>query len=269
MTKNIIVCGNSFSHGHYLIKDNLHGPIDYETVKVGRNRPYIDFIAKELDIEYLMLAKPISSNYCICKQIEYAITKKPDLVIVNFSTIRHIDITDKLNGKILEKLPTLENFSYAERTFAPAMENPTNSNVEEQIINSLRYTNLRTYTQTTNGEYGLIWEYLFKFNNYFLKADQEKLMILGTLGLLRRNNIKFIIADLIGGDEKLPNLANPTKLSDSNIVGLLNVEPVVTIPSGFREMYPNPTDDFHFNEEGQREVAKLLIPLVKHLLSYK
>jgi lysophospholipase L1-like esterase len=92
-------------------------------------------------------------------------------------------------------------------------------------------------------------------------------MILGAINLLRKHNIKFIVVDLIE-TEKQPDLSNPVALADTNVLNGLKVEPLVKIPAGFREKYPNPTDDFHFNEEGQREVAKLLTPLVKELLSF-
>jgi hypothetical protein len=263
--KKVFVCGNSFSHGHYLIKDNISGPINYNTVKVGQNKPYISFIKDELDIDYVLLAKPIASNYCICKQIEYAIEYKPDLVIVNFSTARHIDFT--VEGNRLSCLPTLKNFIYDEKTFAPGMKNPTGSDDIDQAIKSLRYTILKEYASTTNPEYILINQFIYGFTDYYLKIDQERLMILGAINLLRKHNIKFIVVDLIE-TEKQPDLSNPVALADTNVLNGLKVEPLVKIPAGFREKYPNPTDDFHFNEEGQREVAKLLTPLVKELLSF-
>lgn len=263
MKKSIFVCGNSFSHGHYLIKDSISGPIDYNKLQVGRNKPYISFIQDELDINYVLLAKPIASNYCICKQIEYAIEHKPDLVIVNFSTARHTDFTVEDNR--LTCLPTLRNFIYEEKTFAPGMENPTGSEKIEQSVRSLRYSNLIEYSNTTNPEYILIKQFIFGFTDYFLKIDQERLMILGAINQLRKHNIKFIVADLIE-KEKQVDLNNPMALSDTNVLNGLEIEPLITIPTGFRQKYSNPTDDFHFNEKGQHEVAKLLIPVIKDLL---
>lgn len=265
MKNKVFVCGNSFSHGHYLIKESMHGPINYNTLRIGKNKPYIEFIADEINIEYEILAKPIASNYFICKQIEYAIEHKADLVLVNFSSARHIDFTVK--EKRLNSMPSLKNLIYAEKTFAPDMDNPTSTNVDEQKVQCLRYPNLEQYAHSTNPEYLPIANYLSHYNDYFLKIDIERLMILGALSLLRENNVKYIVVDLIDPNQDSPNLAAPTSLSDFNILNFMKIDSYFQLPYGFRDKYPNPTDNFHFNEEGHKEVAKMLLPMVKNLLS--
>ena len=263
MTKKIFICGNSFSHGHYLIKDSMHGPINYNTLQLGQHKPYAEFISQELGVDYVMLAKPIASNYFICKQIEYAIEHKADLVLVNFSSARHIDFTVK--EKRLTSMPTLKNLIYEEKTFSPGMQNPT-SELDSQQVQCLRYPNLETYARSSNPEYLPIAEYLNHYNDYFLKMDTERLMILGVLSLLKENNIKYIVVDLIEPGKDLPNVTNPSSLADFNILNFMKIDSYFQLPEGFRDRYPNPTDNFHFNEEGHRELAKLLLPMIKESL---
>lgn len=265
MKKRVFVCGNSFSEGLYLIKDSVNSPIDYDNVKLGKNKPFIEFIADELDIDYTLLARPIASNYVICKQVEHAIEQKADLVIVTFSTVRHVDFT--LKSSRLKTLPKLENLVYEEKTFAPTFKNPTDSNPEDQVVQCLRYPNLEQYAKTTNPEYKIMVDYLNEYNDYLLKIDMERMMVLGVISQLKETNTKFILADLLGSTKgDASTMMNPRSLSDINVMNVINVEPCIRVPLGFSQKYPNPTDDFHFSEEGQREVAKLLLPKVKELL---
>ena len=264
MKKNIFVCGNSFSNGLYMVKEKMRGEYDYDNLVLEYHKPYINFIAEELNVDYTLLARPIASNYFVCKQIEYAIKHKADLVIASFSSVRHIDFTAP--GKRLTDLPTLENLVYEEKTFAPGYKNPTNSSLEEQVVQCLRFPNLERYAKSTNPEYQTIVNYVNEFNDYLLKIDQERLMVLGAINQLRESNTKFIVVDLIGRTDDMSRIKSPKTLADTNVMNVISVDPYVTIPPGFRQQYPNPTDDFHFNQEGNVAVAKLLMPKVKELL---
>lgn len=264
MKKHIFVCGNSFSNGMYVEKENMRGEYDYDDMILKYHRPWIEFIAEELDIEYTSLARPIASNYYVCKQIEYAIKQKPDLVIASFSSVRHIDFTTK--DKRLTSLPTLENLVYNEKTFAKGYTNPTNSSEEEQSVQCLRYPNLERYAQTTNPEYKTVVEYIRQFNDYLLKMDQEKLMILGAIEQLHMSNTKFLIVDLISRTDNMDRIKDPKTLADTNVMNIVDVDPYISLPLDFRKQYPNPTDDFHFNQEGNIAAAKLFIPKIKELL---
>lgn len=262
--KNIFVCGNSFSNGLYMEKDQMRGEFDYENLVLKYHRPWIEFIAEEVGVDFTLLARPIASNYYVCKQIEYAIRQKADLVIASFSSVRHIDFTTKDNR--LKKLPTLENLVYDEKTFAKGYINPTNSPIEEQSVQCLRYPNLERYAKSTNPEYQTVVNYINEFNDYLLKIDQEKLMILGAIQQLQQSKTKFIIVDLIGRTDNMERLGNPRTLADTNVMNVVTVDPYITIPPSFRQEYANPTDDFHFNQDGNKAVAQLLIPKVKELL---
>jgi len=265
MKKNIFVCGNSFSNGMYMEKENMRGEFDYENLTLKYHRPWIEFIAEELDVNYTSLARPIASNYFVCKQIEYAIKQKPDLVIASFSSVRHIDFTT--SDKRLQCLPTLENLVYEEQTFAKGYTNPTNSSIEEQAVKCLRYPNLEKYAQTTNPEFAAIVDYIHQFNDYLLKMDQERLMILGTIEQLHMSNTKFLIVDLIGRTDHMERLGSPRTLADTNVMNIVEVDPYISLPLDFRQHYSNPSDDFHFNQEGNIAVAKLFIPKIKEILN--
>ena len=91
-------------------------------------------------------------------------------------------------------------------------------------------------------------------------------MVLGLFKRLRETNTKFIVVDLIGAESDLSKIKTPGAISDTNVMNVIKVEPYITIPPGFSKKYPNPTDDFHFNEEGQRVVAEMLLPTIKTLL---
>lgn len=267
MKKNIFVCGNSFSNGMYMEKENMRGEFDYENLVLKYHRPWIEFIAEELDINYTLLARPIASNYFVCKQIEHSIKQKADLVIASFSSVRHIDFTTK--DKRLQCLPTLENLVYSERTFAKDYLNPTNSPVEEQAVQCLRYPNIEKYASTTNPEYDILVKYIREYNDYLLKMDQERLMILGAIEQLRESNTKFIIVDLIGKVTDMDRIKNPRTLADTNVMNIIDVDPYISIPLDFRQHYANPSDDFHFNQEGNIAIAKLFIPKIKEILDIK
>ena len=97
--------------------------------------------------------------------------------------------------------------------------------------------------------------------------DQERLMILGTIEQLRMSNTKFLIVDLIGRTDHMERLADPRTLADTNVMNIVEVDPYISLPLNFRQQYSNPSDDFHFNQEGNIAVAKLFIPKIKELLN--
>jgi lysophospholipase L1-like esterase len=158
---------------------------------------------------------------------------------------------------------------YSERTFAKDYLNPTNSPVEEQAVQCLRYPNIEKYASTTNPEYDILVKYIREYNDYLLKMDQERLMILGAIEQLRESNTKFIIVDLIGKVTDMDRIKNPRTLADTNVMNIIDVDPYISIPLDFRQHYANPSDDFHFNQEGNIAIAKLFIPKIKEILDIR
>lgn len=259
MKKTLYVCGNSYSAGNYMHTDE-------EGKRVPRlNVPYGKIIADKIDFELVMLARAGASNYFTCKQVEYAIENHADLIIINFASPRHFDFTSPENK--LTQLPKLSNFEYNERTWCDGLQNPAKNEIDHEMIKCLRFTLLEIYKNTTNPEYEILTKYLDTYNDYFLRIDQERLMILGLMQELASSGIKYVVTDFIGLSSDLNNTANPKELSDINILNYMKVEPLVGFPSSFVKEYPNPTDNFHFNQEGNHVVAERLLPIIEKLIS--
>lgn len=239
---------------------------DEEGKRVPRlNVPYGKIIADKIDFELVMLARAGASNYFTCKQVEYAIENHADLIIINFASPRHFDFTSPENK--LTQLPKLSNFEYNERTWCDGLQNPAKNEIDHEMIKCLRFTLLEIYKNTTNPEYEILTKYLDTYNDYFLRIDQERLMILGLMQELASSGIKYVVTDFIGLSSDLNNTANPKELSDINILNYMKVEPLVGFPSSFVKEYPNPTDNFHFNQEGNHVVAERLLPIIEKLIS--
>lgn len=257
MKKTLYVCGNSYSAGTY-----LHSMENGERI-VGSNIPYGRIIADKLDMDLVLLARPSASNYFVCKQIEYAIEQKADFIIVNFSSPRHLDFT--LPGNKLKKLPKLSNFEYNENIWWKNLDNPA-KNGDDELIKSWYFSLFDIYKETTNPEFDLVSKFINSYNDLVLRIDQERLMVLGLLSQLKESGIKFLVVDFLGLSDQLEKTGEIKNLADINLLNYIKVEPFLSFPEEFIKQYPNPNDDFHFNQEGNYIVAEKIIPIIEDIL---
>lgn len=258
MKKTIFSCGNSFSAGTYL------QAMDGNRRIVSEHKPYGEILAEWLACDFVLLARPSASNYFVCKQVEYAIEQNADLILINFSSPRHLDFT--LPSKRLETLPHLKNFDYVENIWWADKANPAGGNPEEHAVHSWYFSLFDIYGKTTNPELNVVNNFIATYNDYQLRMDQERLMILGLMEELKKSNNKYIISDFIGLAKEKTNSSDTNSLADINVLNHLNLEPLVCFSSNFISQYPNENDSFHFNQEGHRVAAEMILPIAKSLI---
>jgi hypothetical protein len=258
MKKTIYVCGNSYNTGAY-----IREVVDGKKI-VDSNIPHCKIVADKLDAEMVMLARPCSSNYFICKQVEYAIEQKADLVVFCLSSYKFIDIT--LPGHKLTQLPKLSNFDYNEDTWGPDCVNPAKNDTDQEVIQCYRSTLIDEYKKTSRPDFEILSTYMNHYSDYLINIDQERLMILGLMKQLELAGIKYIILDFLGFTDDLSTISQPKKLGDINVLNYIQVENLVKFPPDLGKSYPNPNDDFHFNQEANNMIAETILPLVKRLL---
>ena len=228
--KKIIACGCSLTYG---------GNWSVKTNKFNRFPGYADKLGNILESDVINLSRPASSNYCIVKQIEYAITLKPDLVV--FNTTTPVRIEHVLNGKALRERPSINNFNYFEYT---------NSYTEKFSgeINSTSITNAfsRRHGNTENA--GDVSDFIVNYLNPEILSDYSRLFILGAVRELEKNNIPYVcvnFADIFFKEE----------MNDINHISIF-----------WRTMskdYPGIDDPYHFSEEGHAYLADKLHQYIK------
>jgi hypothetical protein len=259
MKKTLYSCGNSYSDGsHLLSKENGEHVI-------GRHVSYSKIVADELGMNFVQLARSGASNYFTCKQIEYAIEQKADLILINFTSTRHLDFV--FSNKKLKMLPKLSNFIYDEPAWCKNIHNPSKNEIDEELIHSLKFTILDLYRNSKeHPEFETLIKYLDEHNDYMLRMDQERMMILGVMSQLEKSGIKYIVTDFWGISFDLSTIASPKNLADLNILNYVTVDPLVSFPTDFSKTYPNEVDKFHFNQEGNQVAAERILPIARKLL---
>lgn len=259
MKKTLYSCGNSYSDGsHLLSKENGEHVI-------GRHVPYSKIVADELDMNFVQLARAGASNYFTCKQIEYAIEQKADLILINFTSTRHIDFV--FSNKKLKLLPKLSNFIYGEPVWCSNISNPAKNDTDQELIHSLKFTILDLYRDSPkHPEYQTLIKYLDEHNDYMLRMDQERMMILGVLSQLEKSGLKYIVTDFWGISFDLSTIASPKNLADLNLLNYVTVNPLVSFPPDLSKIYPNDFDKFHFNQEGNQVAAERILPIARELI---
>jgi lysophospholipase L1-like esterase len=92
-------------------------------------------------------------------------------------------------------------------------------------------------------------------------------MVLGLLSQLKESGIKFIVVDFLGLSDQLEKTGEIKSLADINLLNYIQVEPFLSFSKEFIKQYPNPNDDFHFNQEGNHMVAERLLPIINRLMN--
>lgn len=223
MSKKIIACGCSFTHGFYHEFKN-----DELIPKINKN--YIQFLEESIGNNILNLSDPGVSNYCIIKQVEYAVSLKPDLIIFNTTLTNRIDIAEKR----LKHQPTFQDFI-------------SNLGQSEGSIRSITFLTLQRFIK--KGEfYKKLFGYYVEYVNEYISEDQQKLMIWGIIKKLDDLKIKYLILDFAN---LLSSVNRPEIIKKFNHKDMKN-------------KYPNNDTDSHWNEQGHQEIAYYLNTTFDH-----
>lgn len=232
--KKLIGCGCSWTYGSWIPLTKA-GNLASGKKKTVKN--YITFLSELLNYDYNNISKSGVSNYCIIKQIEYAVKNKPNLIVFNTTSSGRIDFVKTTAN--LNTIPRLENFDFP-------IENATNEIVSFThmgVINKA-YLSLN-YIPSLIDDFESVREYLMKFSNLYLSEDQDRLMFNGLIKKLDDNNIPYIGVDFWNIIE-----GNNDRILKKDIMQIAKT-------------YPLPDDPYHFNEEGHHVLAKELVDLIK------
>lgn len=217
---DVYICGCSFSTGFY--KKSINPLV------AGRNAPYAELFCFRKIWSYVNLAFNGASNYAIAKQVEYAITRHPKLIIVNITTPMRIDWTPPQYR--LTRKPTLADIVYNDVPVHPLK--PAGSGVRSLPIS--------TYLSLGNPSRVFV-DYMTEFVDPQLKADTDRLIVLGMFSLLKESGIPFIAVNFSEelGQNLIPDIHDIT----------------------WRDLatrFPVATDSTHFNQAGHMYMSKLL-----------
>ena len=169
--KRVISCGCSITHGYYVINNTS-----------TYLKAYPEVFADKYGHEIINLAKPGSSNYFIAKQIEFAVTLKPDFLIVGFTSPYRFDYHER-DTEHLNRRPTIKDWEYK------AM-GKTQYTSETGTLNSNPIPRLVTFPHKKE-----FVEYSLKYTDPSVSADKERYTILGMLKKLDSYNIPYVGID--------------------------------------------------------------------------
>lgn len=229
--KYFITCGCSFSCGIYQSDETTTSKI----------KNYSDFL-QELTLNTYKQKENLSisggSNYSIVKQIEYAITLNPDLIIFNTTTARRYEfISDFNKNNRLSSMPSLLDFRYLE----PKL-------INFEVKNKIRSISIRKleFLSKSNYIYKKIFDCILMHEDEMINLDKNALFIKSAIYSLEKEKIPFICLDF-GGILNLFDHQNVIKLS-------------------WNYMYSNyKIDNFgHFNEDGHEYIANIIIEKLKN-----
>ena len=227
--KKIIACGCSWTYG---------AEWDMLTDEIDKFEDYVTLLGNKFGAETINLSKPGSSNYVIAKQIEHAITLKPDLIVFNITTPERIDVMHL--GKTLKSKVTLNNFDYS---LYP------NEHIGETTNEIDSGPHLRAFMRAKAGEkqFEGVADFLLKYHSYFIKEDQDRLLVLGTISVLEKSKIPYVCMNFspMFQNNELDNAIN---MRWDTLCG----------------MYPLVKDPYHFSIEGHKYLANRIYEHILH-----
>lgn len=229
--KKIIGCGCSFTYGY--VSDVVDIPINgknYKYNSTSRIEDYVTKLSTHMGAEAINLARPGASNYAITKQIEYAITLDPALVIIGVTIPLRIDFsfleTDFKNQ------PTINDFDYSRcdnkefiGSFKENIVSMPITSLPERIVYDKRYAE--------------IFEYHSIYTNRSIRQDQDRFMLLGAFSLLNSKNIPYICVDFAELFIRPDEIVNYISCDWREIVN----------------RFPLKNDKSHFNEDGHSFIS--------------
>jgi len=221
MKPDVYICGCSFSSGFYRKESN--------PFVAGQFIPYPEIFCSIKELTFVNLSFPGASNYAITKQVEFAITQKPKLIIVNLTTSGRLDWTH--SNKRLAAAPTLRDITYNQSSDHPLL-NASNTILSMPIATMINEDNVDS----------IVAEYIAEYIDIRLLSDKDRLLILGMFSLLDGSTIPYLAVNF---SKKLGKKIRP-EVYDVSLLSLIN-------------NYPIPTDDCHFNQLGHQYIAQLLV----------
>jgi hypothetical protein len=226
----IIGCGCSFTYGYVRIPPPGTPPGKNSAFTIpSRIEDYVTKLSTYIGAKAINIARPGASNYAIAKQIEYAITLNPSLVIIGATTPERVDFsfpeTDFKNH------PTINDFDYSKcdnKKFIDSYKENIVSmpiiNLPERVVYDKRFIE--------------IFEYHTTYTNPFIKKDQDRLTLLGAFSLLSSKNIPYECVDFA-------ELFRP-----NDIVNYISFD-----WRGMNKRFPSKHDIKHFNEDGHSFIS--------------
>lgn len=203
----------------------------------GLKKSFSEIVSENFKLDFLNLSRVGASNYHISKQIEYAASLNPSVVIINSTTAGRFEyVTNPLTDK-----PSLKDFMYGPCAVPPHTN--TNGSITSMTAIHIQWKIKHTSNIKEKENLIKILNFIIDHQDINVKADQDRLMLLGSLSLLAEKNIKFYIIDL----------ANIFDSLQSNIIQISWKEIAEKFPYG---------DKLHFNQEGHNFIANKFLSMV-------
>lgn len=224
MSIDVYICGCSFSTGFY------KSGYEKSTNKLipGYNEPYTELFCRIKKLSYKNIAFNGASNYAICKQIEYAITQNPKLILINFTTPWRMDWTDP--DTRLTHVPTLADIVYNDKP-----------HVIPEARHHIRSLPISSYMYSKNID-PIVVNYVAEYVDPVLQADKDKLLITGMLSILEKTKIPYIIVNF-AEEIAIPSVPDLDNISWRYI----------------SKEFPVDTDPAHFNQAGHVYLSRKII----------
>lgn len=189
--------------------------------------PYGELLSNKLNRSFINLSTHGASNYFITKQIEYSLKFNPKLVLIGVTTPMRFETSIDT----IDRPPTIEDFKYT-------IDYEWNSKINKKIISKPLLWYEKSNPKISNF-------YLENYNSN-IKKDQDRLMLLGGISLLKINNIKFIVIDF-------SNIFENT---------LITFDLIYEDFRSLSEKYPHP-DSLHFNQAGHEYISSKIFNILK------
>lgn len=231
MSKKFITCGCSHSVGINQINEN-------SSVNIKNYSNYIEELTNFSYIQKENISLWGGSNYSIVKQIEYAISLNPDVIIFNTTTPRRYDFTKNFDKRsTIDNLPTILDFNY-----------PNNKLSKLKFKNKIQTLSIRRLEANSkeNFNFKKIFDYLITYEDEMINLDKNILFFKSIFYSLEKSNIPFVCLDF---GEILNNFYH------SSIINI-----------SWKYMYDLfRLDNFgHFNEQGHKIIAEQIISKLKN-----
>jgi hypothetical protein len=219
MSVDAYICGCSFSTGYYRSNDNPH--------EDGYHQPYFEFFCNAKNLSFTNLAFNGASNYAIIKQAQYAIRKRPKIILINLTTEFRFDYTDP--DFCLVDRPALKDFIFNTRKENPANEGNT------PCIHSLPFSSIVLKNDRVFNEF------VATYDDLYIRADYFRLMLSGMFRELEESGIPHVIVNhspayIEGFSKKIFHYDSADMVSK----------------------FPEPKDPKHWNSNGHKYIGKLL-----------
>jgi hypothetical protein len=195
---------------------------------------YANFVASKLDGEIMNISFPGASNYAIAKQVEYAVTLNPNLIIFNTTTHSRIDLKKINTSNFIEGHPSIKDFVYGH--FKNRYVNDTNASVYSSSFNVF----LSGIAPVDDNK--LLEEFILSYDTYInheMRQDQNRFLVMGILNLLNNSKIPYICIDI--GNIFPKDYSN-------NVISLSQTE--------LTSRFPIKTDKDHFNQDGHSFISE-------------